>query len=100
MEKFLNEPNDALLEEIKKLSALFFTPREIAVMLEISPVNLFVIECEREQSRYYAAFFAGRLQSELDLRTSIIKLAKSGSSPAQTMAMDMLGKSKIKMIDR
>lgn len=100
MEKYLNEPTDELYEDIKKLSALFFTPREIAVMLEIKPVELFVMECELDTSKYYEAFFSGRLQSESDLRASVIKLAKSGSSPAQTMALEIFNKSKIKMLDR
>jgi len=100
MEKFLNDPTDEQAEEIKRLSALFFTPREISIMLEISPVHLFVLECENESSKYFEAFYSGRLQSEVDLRKSIIKLATSGSSPAQTMALDLLNKSKLKMIDR
>lgn len=100
MEKFLNEPEKELYEDIKRLSALFFTPREIAVMLEIMPVHKFILECESENSKFYEAFYSGRLQSEMDLRTSVIKLAKSGSSPAQTMALEMLNKSKIKMMDR
>jgi hypothetical protein len=51
-----------------------------------------------QESDFYKAYYKGRLQSEYDLRKSVVKLAKSGSSPAQTMAMDMLNKSKLKMI--
>lgn len=97
MEKYLTKET---LSEITRLSALLFTPRDIAVMLEISPVEEFIAECTREGNSVYTAFQSGRLQTEVDLRNSIIKLAKSGSSPAQTMAMDILNKSRIKMIDR
>ena len=86
------------LEEIKRLAGLFFTPREIAIMLE-KDVTSFITLCEME-SDIATAFQCGRLQREVDLRSKIIKLAESGSSPAQTMAMDMLKKSQIKMIDR
>lgn len=99
MQKYLCSLSDADFTEIKNLAALFFTPREIAVMLEL-PADLFVQECATIDTKCYLAFHAGRLQQEVDLRTSIIKLAKSGSSPAQTMAMDLLKQSKIKIIDR
>ena len=68
-------------------------------MLEF-PADVFAQECDNENSQYYIAFQGGRLQSEVDLRTGIIKLAKSGSSPAQTMALDLYNKSKLKMLDR
>jgi hypothetical protein len=99
MLKSLVDPTPEILEEITRLAALFFTPREIAIMQEL-PADDFVRECACENSNYYTAFQSGRLQSEVDLRTSILKLAKSGSSPAQTMSLDMLNKSKGKMLDR
>ena len=89
-----------LLKQISELSALFFTPREVAIMLELN-VDDFIFECEFAPDRNgYKAFHSGRLQSEVDLRKSIIKLAKSGSSPAQNLALDMLLKSRVKMIDK
>jgi hypothetical protein len=87
------------LSDITDLASLFFTPREIAIMLEM-PADEFVAACQDENSEEYKAFQSGRLQSEVDLRKSIIKLAKSGSSPAQTMSMDLLKQSKIKILDR
>jgi hypothetical protein len=89
-----------ILKQITELAALFFTPREVAMMLELD-IDDFVMECDLSpKSDGYLAFHSGRLQSEVDLRKSIMKLAKSGSSPAQTMAMDILLKSKVKMIDK
>jgi len=85
------------LKAVRELASLFFTPKEIAVMQEW-PIEEFEGDCKEEGSGAYNAFFSGRLQSELDLRKSIIKLANSGSSPAQTMAMDMLNKSKLKLL--
>lgn len=85
------------LKAVTELSALFFTPAEIAVMQEW-PADEFCADCKEKGSAAFNAFYAGRLQSELELRRSIIKLAKSGSSPAQTMAMDMLNKSKLKLL--
>ncbi|HYC29551.1 MAG TPA: hypothetical protein VEB42_12050 [Chitinophagaceae bacterium] len=107
MQNCLADITEESLQEIKNLAALFFTPREIAVMQEIN-VTGFIACIDHPQpeklepgwQKVYNAFHAGRLQAEVDLRTSIIKLAKSGSSPAQTMALDLLNKSKLKMLDR
>lgn len=99
MQKSLNDISADELEEIKKWAALFYTPKEIAVIQEID-IDAFTDACQQEGSAIFNAFFGGRLMSESELRTSIIKLAKSGSSPAQTMALDMLNKSKMKMLDR
>lgn len=99
MQKSLNDILPAEYEEIKNLAALFFTPREIAMMMSL-PSGDFVFACEREGTPAYEAFQGGRLQSEVDHRTSVIKLAKSGSSPAQTMVNDLIAKSKIQMLNK
>lgn len=101
MQKYLCSLSEEELKQITDLAALFFTPREIALMMELHQED-FVSSCEAPNfyPKVYNAFHSGRLQSEVDLRTRIIKLAKSGSSPAQTMALDLLNKSKLKLIDR
>jgi len=99
MQKSLAELTDKDFEDIKNMAELFFTPREIALMMEVS-CEIFIDECANPDTKLFNAFQSGRLQSELDLRKSIIKLAKSGSSPAQTMAMDLLNKSTLKMLNR
>ena len=99
MPKSLADITSEDIKEIENLAALFFTPKEIATMLEIRP-EFMMNEMEYEDSSIYRAFHTGRLQSEMELRKSIVKLAKSGSSPAQTMALELLNKSKVKMLDR
>lgn len=99
MQKSLNELAQDQLNEITTLAALFFTPREIAQMLEL-PAEAFISECCIEGGVLYKAFYSGRLQGEVDLRTGIMKMAKAGSTPAQAMAMDMLKLSKVKLLDR
>lgn len=99
MLKSLNDITEQDLQEIRINAELFFTPKEIAIMLEIDTVS-FVEAVHEEGTDVYKAFYGGRLQSEVDLRKSIIKLAKSGSSPAQTMALDMFKQSKIKLTDK
>lgn len=92
----LNYSDDELLE-ITRLAGLFFTPAEIALMLELD--STFYIDVTVIGSNSYKAFNGGRLQGEVDLRTGIMKMAKAGSSPAQTMALEMLKASKIKLMD-
>jgi hypothetical protein len=98
MQRSLIDITDSDLKEIQKLAGLFFTPKEIAVMLEMNP-TAFYSACNVEGNDIYNAFTGGRLQGEVDLRESIMKMAKAGSSPAQTMALDMLKQSKLKLMD-
>lgn len=87
------------LVQVKELAALFFTPREIAIMMEWD-AELFTNDCEIMGNPAYESFYAGRLQAEVDLRKGILKMAKAGSSPAQTMAMELLKQSTLKMLNR
>lgn len=99
MPKSLNDITPEELQEVERLAALYFTPREIALMLQIK-FDEVLLQFDANQGDFYEAFQTGRLQSEVDLRKGIIQLAKAGSSPAQTMAMDLFNKSKAKMLDR
>lgn len=103
MRKYLGERimiiTDEEAKQVEELAAVFFTPKEISFIMEFD--EAIVAECMNdEDSTFFKSFQKGRLQSEFDLRKSVVKLAKSGSSPAQTMAMDLLNKSKLKMLDR
>ena len=99
MPKSLNDITEQELEEVKRFAALFFTPKEIAMIMEFDIVK-FMTACTIEGDKCFNAFNGGRLLSEAELRTSIVVLAKSGSSPAQTSALDLLSKSTIKMMDK
>lgn len=103
MPKSLNETIEAVSEAdlllIEELAGYFFTPRKIALMVEMDAEQA-VYLMGTEGNQVYNAFQKGRLQNEVNLRRSIIQLAKAGSSPAQTMAMDMFNKSKAEMLDR
>jgi hypothetical protein len=85
------------LAEVTSLAAVFFTPKEIAVILK-QPVDLFEDECKEHATQAGLAFWTGWLQSEYEQRKAIVSLAKSGSSPAQTMVQEMIKQGKLKMI--
>lgn len=99
MQKSLNDITQEELEEVERLAALYFTPREIALMLQINFSEI-LPQFDIEDGNFYSSFQSGRLQSEVDLRKGILQLAKAGSSPAQTMAMDLFNKSNAKMLDK
>ena len=99
MQKYLNDLTQEDFILIEELASYFFTPREISVMVEMDPQTAVDLIFSGDNT-FYNAFQKGRLQSEMELRKSIIKLARAGSSPAQTMSLDLLNKSKVKMLDR
>ena len=99
MPKYLSEITPDDLVQITRLGNLGFTPREVAIMLELD-IQAVIYACEDDSNDVYKAFHGGRLQREVDLNEKIFKLADSGSSPAQTMALEILKKQQIKMMDR
>lgn len=82
--------------EIKMAASLLFTPYEIGrFILCVEDVDLFIEKCKyQEDSEEYEAYHSGRMEQEIILRQSILKLAKQGSSPAQTLAKKLLDDSK------
>ena len=99
MLKSLNDITPAELQEINAMGAVFFTPKQIAIAMEFE-VDPFVDACLENGSDCYNAFEGGRLKSEFEVRKSVVQLAKSGSSPAQTMALEMIKISIMKMMDK
>ena len=97
MQKSLNDITEEDIAMVEDLAGLFFIPKEIALMLELPEADM-QNEMMNPGSMIYIAFQKGRLQKEVDLRRSITKLANAGSSPAQTMALDLLNKSTKKML--
>lgn len=80
------------LAQVKQLAGLFFSPREIAMMLGIPNVEGFAEACRRRPvyAALHDAYHGGKLQEEMLLRKAIVDLAKKGSSPAQTAVVDFI----------
>lgn len=95
----LNDLSEDTLVQIEELGKHFFTPREVATMLEID--EIFMMDSMNiPSSPIYRTYNKGFLQSEYELRKCILQLALSGSSPAQSMAKDIKDKATIKKLDR
>ena len=76
------------LETIEKLAGLFYTPKQIAIILEIDP-EMFEAHIRSETGNTYRAYYKGYYEADIELRKSITQSALSGSSPAQTMLRDI-----------
>jgi hypothetical protein len=94
----LKQVTNELLVQIEEMAKCFFDPPNIALALEINK-EFMESQIRYENSSIYKAFFKGWLTSEFEHRKSILSLAKSGSSPAQTMVTTMLERAKLKLID-
>jgi len=74
------------LLQIEDIAAAGYEPKQVSFMLGVSPAEF----CELirdEESDVSIAYFKGLYSSEYAVRKSVMTLAQSGSSPAQTMAM-------------
>ena len=58
------------LETIEKLAGLFYTPKQIAIILEIDP-EMFEAHIRSETGNTYRAYYKGLYEADIDLRNSI-----------------------------
>lgn len=91
--------SNEILEEVKAMAGMFFTPQEISIALGLDRKS-FLLAVKIEDSPEYNAYHAGSLQSEMIYRQKVIQLANLGSSPAQTQVAKMIEQAKIKMNNR
>ena len=80
------------LNMVEEMAGLFLPPEMIAVNLELNEKDSeeFLIGVINEYTRMkiVAAYFKGRLQSEIELRRSIKQSANNRSSPSQQMMLN------------
>lgn len=80
---------DEQIALITEYSAALLTPMDISILigLEASERSAFVVRCRNHiGTAEYEAYQLGRLQTKLELRKNIIKLAKAGSPVAEPLA--------------
>lgn len=81
------------LKQLQEYAAALLSPDEIAILLDLQldERKSFTVRCRSQQgSVEYEAFHRGRLQTKLELRQNIIKLAKAGSPAAEPLALRFL----------
>lgn len=77
------------IQQIEEMSAALLPPDEIAILMNIPPAerSFFVQICKTHQaSPIYIAYQRGKLTTKLELRKTVIKLAKAGSPAAEPLA--------------
>lgn len=65
------------LDYIEELAGLFFTEKDIKIIVDTP---------DEAEDSFELRIMRGRLKIEAEIRKSILTHAKSGSSPAQTLA--------------
>ncbi len=69
------------LSAISDMASLFYTPKEIAINLEVD-IDDFDMEIKSEQGPVYKAFMKGWFESDMKLRRSTLQSAINGSTPS------------------
>ncbi len=82
------------INEIETMAELFFSIPDIAINIEVDPLDL-QEEIQSESGLAFTAYRKGWLRGEIPLRKSIAQAASNGSNPAQNMMLDLMAKSKI-----
>lgn len=81
--------NDEELKQLSEMGSYFMDVAKCAVVLEVQLESL-VEELSDINSECYKAYYSGYYTSEIEVRRSVVGLAKSGSSPAQTLTESYL----------
>ena len=79
------EYTSEICEQITRMSAAAFTPQQIAFAMGLGKEE-FLLQMQDEKHPASIAFYKGFYSSELAIRENVFQLARSGSSPAQTLA--------------
>lgn len=85
MSKKDQDKTEREISDLEHFAELMFTDKELSVITGI-PEDDIEEQMDDESGEYYDQISRGRLRSEAELRTSIFKMARNGSGPAQQMA--------------
>ncbi len=80
------ELNNDILLQITRLAAAAYSPKQVAFTLGFKPSEFVALMLD-ENGDVAIAYYKGFYSSELSIRESVMKLARDGSSPAQTLAL-------------
>lgn len=90
--------NAEQLKEVEHLAGLFYTPKQIAIMIEVD-IKEFQTKLHYVND-VYKAYWKGVYEADMEFRTSVKRLANLGSSPAQTLLAKLIEQHKLDSIDR
>ena len=76
------------LQTIEDMAALFYSYKDIAIVLEVN-VEEFKALMRLEEGNAYSRYQKGWITSDMSIRKSLLESAVNGSSPAQMMLMEL-----------
>ncbi|MEG2556505.1 MAG: hypothetical protein RSA53_10505 [Odoribacter sp.] len=85
---------DVELKTVEALAELFYNPMQIALILDVDDDDFNSAICAKSGS-IYEHYTRGYYKGDLTLRKSISESAQQGSSPAQTMLLEIQKQCKI-----
>ena len=88
------DQNESFITEVETYASLMFSKEEIAVIMEVEPIELKAL-LQDQVNPVFRAFQRGRLKREAEVRKGIFDLAQNGSSPAQAFAMKIIENAKL-----
>ncbi len=88
--------SNAQIEILERAGNALCKPSEAAKLAGI-PLESFKGMLLDEESPAYVAYFSGFETTKLELKESIVALARQGSSPAQNLALTMLQQSELEL---
>lgn len=83
--------SDSHKQQIEELGGYFFTPDDIAIILQLDLSEFKGVRFEMDDFRI--PYQRGKLLKEAEIRKAILKMAAAGSSPAQILAKELIDKS-------
>ena len=83
----MRDLTDEEKQSIKDFGSVGFTYQEVSINLGI-PCNELFDQWENQKGEVYELYMQGRLQSEFNIRKSILDSAINGSSPSMVKMMD------------
>ncbi len=76
-------------EDLEYFASLLFSDGELAKIMEMDP-DEFRLIMKMESGEIYKTVTKARFQSECRIRQGIINMAERNSTPAQTMAIELM----------
>ncbi|OFY87850.1 MAG: hypothetical protein A3F72_02975 [Bacteroidetes bacterium RIFCSPLOWO2_12_FULL_35_15] len=80
--------NTEVQNQVEQYAGLFFSPKEIAIILELEEKSI-------DNKDFKIHYQRGRLKQEALVRRSVFELAINGSSPAQISALQIIENTKL-----
>jgi hypothetical protein len=80
------------LNEVERLAGLMFNVFEVGLITGLEEATY--------GDEFQKAMLRGRLKEEAEVRKSVFELAKSGSAPAQTLAVQLINQARVEAAGR